>query len=239
MIDRMRQKKYISAGAAFISVLAMWLLYYLGTKAPEDTELIIFGGGIILLLATLLPTLFVKLYEKGGLSDLGIHTRKIKLLLGISAFFGLGSVFYYFQLASESNINDGAAMRFLLWSLLMLWEVIFVYGWLQIRYERAFGPIPAIILASLSFGLYHVGTVPLDQIVGLVAVGGFGAVVFKLAGNSIFVLYPFFWGVGVAIGALQAQASVEISLLTLLSMSALLLIQVIFFAYWFKFRQRT
>jgi hypothetical protein len=237
MSKKIKQNKYISAGAAFISVLAMWLFYNLGTKAPAHIEPFTFGVGIILLLSTLLPAVFVKSYEHGDLSDLGIHARKIKLLLGVSAFFGLGSLFYYFQLTNESNISDGAATRFLLWSLLMLWEVIFVFGWLQIRYERAFGPLAGILLASLSFALYHVGTVPLEQVAGLVAVGGFGAVLFKLAGNSIFVLWPFFWGVGVAIGAQQADAGAEVSPLSLFSMTLLLLAQVAALSYWFKYRR--
>jgi MFS family permease len=238
MINKIKQNKYISAGAAFTSVLAMWLVYYLGTKAPAHIELFIFGVGVILLLSTLLPAIYVKLYEQGDLSDLGIHARRIKLLMGISAFFGLGSLFYYFELANGNNINNGEALRFLLWSLLALWEVIFVFGWLQIRYEKAFGSVAGIILAGLSFALYHLGTAPLDQIITLAAVGVFGAVLFKLAGNSIFVLWPFFWGVGVAIGALQGSATIEVSSVSLISMIILLLLQVTFFAYWFKYRHR-
>lgn len=80
MINKIKQNKYISAGAAFTSVLAMWLFYYLGTKAPAHIEPFIFGVGVILLLSTLLPAIYVKLYEHGDLSDLGIHARRIKLL---------------------------------------------------------------------------------------------------------------------------------------------------------------
>lgn len=54
-----------------------------------------------------------------------------------------------------------------------LWEVVFVYGWLQLRFEEAFGIVPAGILAGLCFSLYHLayGWYDLSGLVGLFIFG--------------------------------------------------------------------
>ncbi|MCZ7574491.1 MAG: hypothetical protein M5U01_38570 [Ardenticatenaceae bacterium] len=35
-----------------------------------------------------------------------------------------------------------------------LFEAVFFYGWLQLRFEEAFGVIPSLLLASLAYNLY-------------------------------------------------------------------------------------
>ena len=54
-----------------------------------------------------------------------------------------------------------------------MWEPFFVYGWLQLRFERAFGVIPGIALAAVCFGAYHIGTFPLSGVVTLLGLGVF------------------------------------------------------------------
>ncbi len=40
-------------------------------------------------------------------------------------------------------------------NVFMLWEPFFVFGWLQLRFERAFGILPGILLAGIAMGTYH------------------------------------------------------------------------------------
>jgi hypothetical protein len=188
---------------AAASVLAMWCLYYFGSQAGGLTEILIFTIGIMLTLVGLI-CLYVRKVEHGNLASIGIHTRRLYPALGISLFLGANSLFYYFPLVQAQGGLAGDATYWLLWNMAMLWEVLFVYGWLQIRFERAFGTVLGIILATLSFVLYHVGSLPVDQLAGMGIIGLIGAVLFKALKNNIFVLWPLFWSVGGAISVVQA-----------------------------------
>lgn len=169
--------------------------------------------------------LFVRRYEKGNLSDLGIRTSRIWRPLAISAFIGLNSLVYYFQLAASQDVLPIDAATHLAWSLLMLWEVLFAFGWLQIRFDRAFGIIPGIILTACAFALYHVGSASSEQLMGLAITGLAGAVLFRALGFNVFVLWPFAWGVGSAIGTLQLGGQSIASVTDLLGVVLVLGIQ--------------
>jgi hypothetical protein len=70
-------------------------------------------------LSTIFVAWYVHKYEHGTLCDLGIHTKKLKTALGVSAFLGLGSLPYYFQVAGAQDISMPDALIHLSWSLLM------------------------------------------------------------------------------------------------------------------------
>ena len=72
-------------------------------------------------------------------------------------------------------------------------EVLFFYCFQRTLFEQAFGMIPGIILAALFYSFHHIGFQP--EFGKLLWVGLMYAVVSRL-GNSAFVIYPFFWGVG-------------------------------------------
>jgi membrane protease YdiL (CAAX protease family) len=38
-----------------------------------------------------------------------------------------------------------------------LFEAIFFRGWLQLRFENAFGSVPGLVLGALCYSLYHIG----------------------------------------------------------------------------------
>ena len=78
-----------------------------------------------------------------------------------------------------------------------------MFGWLQLRFERAFGLLPGVVLAALSFGAYHLGTFPLTGVLGLVGFGLLYAVLFRVVGANLLVLWPLMWAVGSGIGTLQ------------------------------------
>jgi len=78
--------------------------------------------------------------------------------------------------------------------LYSLWEVIFVFGWLQLRFEEAFGIIPAVVLAGISFCLYHAGYgwFARAHLMSLFVIGIMMAMVFRMTKNLL-ILWPFLW----------------------------------------------
>jgi hypothetical protein len=84
-----------------------------------------------------------------------------------------------------------------------MWEPFFVYGWLQLRFERAFGVIPGIALAAVCFGAYHIGTFPLSGVVTLLGLGVFFGVLFRATGGNLLALWPLTWAVTSSIGVLE------------------------------------
>lgn len=197
-----------STFTVFVSVLLMWLLYFAGSKFSGLAGDLIFIIGVMICLSTVLPVVYVKKFEHGKLSDLGIHKNSLGLVLGVSIFFGLGSIFYYFQLGSAQNITTSESIRQLLWAMLALWEVLFVFGWVFIRFYRAFGPLLAILFTACTFTVYHIGSLPIEQLAGLFITGLVASIIFYFVKMNIFVLWPFAWGVAVAISSLQSGQTI-------------------------------
>lgn len=75
---------------------------------------------------------------------------------------------------------------------LILWEPFFVFCWLQLRFERAFGILPSIILAGVCFGSYHLGTYPNEMVVMLALIGMMYGTVFRLTKNLL-IVWPLTW----------------------------------------------
>jgi hypothetical protein len=77
-----------------------------------------------------------------------------------------------------------------------LFEAIFFRGWLQLRFENAFGLVPGLIFGASCYSLYHIGYgMNFDELLFLFGLGlTFGAF-FRLTKN-IFVLWPFYSPIG-------------------------------------------
>ncbi|MBN1933236.1 MAG: CPBP family intramembrane metalloprotease [Anaerolineae bacterium] len=85
-----------------------------------------------------------------------------------------------------------------------LFELFLYYGFIHLRLEKAFGPLPAIFVAAILYVLWHTGTqLPLEENVPLALLKLFGVglmyqSVFSLTRN-LWIIWPFFHGVGVMI----------------------------------------
>lgn len=67
-------------------------------------------------------------------------------------------------------------------------EEVFFRGFLQTRFEKAFGAIPAIVLSGLTFSLYHLGYPDYQNVkllFQLLLVGLFFAIAFRITNNVI------------------------------------------------------
>jgi hypothetical protein len=75
-------------------------------------------------------------------------------------------------------------------------EAVFWRGWVLLRLEEAFGIIPAILLGSVLYAVYHIGYgMPASEMITLFFVGVMFAVVFRLTKN-VFILWPIFQPMG-------------------------------------------
>ena len=148
--------------------------------------------GQMLLAGVLFPLAYIR-YREGTLRDIGLSFRKWYLFLPIS--FALGGALLALFL---SKAPPPAGFRPDWWKLAFImcagiFETLFFYAFLRTLFERAFGAVPAVILAALFYAFHHVGFQP--EYGKLLFVGLMYATAFRL-GNSALVIYPFFWGVG-------------------------------------------
>jgi hypothetical protein len=188
---------------AMLTALLMIPVYYVGTHSHNSVAglvvFVIFGNGI---LNVLFPAYYLLVFRREGLEELGITTNRLWLAVPFSIvctlLVGKG-------LQREAQLHsDIELLPQLIFNGLILWEPFFVFGWLQLRFEKAFGMLPGIGLAAISFGAYHLGTYPLDGIATLVVVGLLSGILFRMTKNLL-TLWPATWAVMSSIGTMQGN----------------------------------
>lgn len=206
---RFRPNKH--TGFAFGTLILMTILYTLGTLADDFSFII--GSRTIgteffwLVFLVMMGTLFTGVYVPlshvtkaigGHLDQLGLRRDNLWLALGLSVVL---AALYVPRLLAASS---GDLLLHLLYNLFFgIWQVVFVYGWLQLRFEEAFGAIPALLLAGVSFALLQAATVEPTQILPLLIVGLGQAFAFSLV-RSLFILWPIPWSVSYTAVSLEA-----------------------------------
>lgn len=177
------------------TLLAFWGCYWAGTTI---SPWFLYLG--IVVVATVIPAWTVLHQRSEGLEGLGIRRRFLIVSLLISVVLGGGSAYQLFVSAADQDVS---VVPHLLGNLVVFWEPFFVFGWLYLRWERAFGWLPAILLTGAGFALQHIGSVPPEAAVGF---GGFAlafAIVFAFVRN-LAILWPLFYPIASGIGTLQA-----------------------------------
>jgi membrane protease YdiL (CAAX protease family) len=179
--------------AAAGSVIAMIPLYYLSVHLSGwPGTLAVFVQ--MVLLGVLFPVWWIAWHRKKSLADLGI-TRK-HALAGLAVGIVLACLFAQPLLTA---VSGPAVIPHLLVNACMFWEPFFVFGWLFLAFDRAFGIVPGILGTALAFAAYHLGTYPPSGLAMLFIVGlAFGGIF--CAVKNILVLWPFAWTVSSAIG---------------------------------------
>ena len=170
---------------AALSQIIIMVLAFLGLKLFGNTILnpILFGLTGTLVVCVIFPLYWMVVRKEKSIGTLGI-TRKhssisllVGFLLGAFVFWG-----YYRTFGLSAAIIPALIM-----GIYSLWEVIFVYGWLQLRFEKPFGIIPAILLAGLCFALYHLGYgwSDIPGFIQLFIVGGVTGIIFRITKNIL------------------------------------------------------
>lgn len=180
---------------ALATLLAFSLCYYAGSAI---NSLFLWFG--ILVFGTAIPLWTVLCRRRETLAGVGITRKFLLTSLAISLVLGAGSAY---QLAALANAMGADIASHLVANFLVLWEPFFVFGWLYLRWERAFGWLPAIVLTGLGFMLQHLGSVPVEAAAGFGVFAIMFAIAFAVVRNLV-VLWPLFYPVASGIGTLQA-----------------------------------
>ncbi|MGC9393480.1 MAG: hypothetical protein ACP5J4_01345 [Anaerolineae bacterium] len=210
---------------AMVTELAMIVLYWTATHLLDNdwTAVLVFGLLTNLGLNVLFPVWWIVYHRKQPLSELGITTRhwlaSLLISVGLAVFSSFGLRQYVTSVHWLSHV---------LFNAVILWEPFFVFSWLQLRYDRAFGILPGVLLTGLSFAAYHIGTYPPAGLVTLLISGLFFAAIFRLTSNLL-ILWPLAWCVGSSIGTLMG--GMQFPWNQVAAWSAILLIQLAFIGY--------
>lgn len=180
------------SAAAAVSLLAMTATYAVMGANPENMGLWAFLGLVIVpVLAVGIPVYWVTRVERQPISSLGLTTQGWLPSLGLSLILCLITFYQLFFKAPAISSRD-------LWlpmavaGALSLFEPLFVFGWLQLRFEKDFGVLPGILLAAFGFGIYHILYTP-GSFAGQFNDAIMFAVFFRLTGNLL-VVWPLLWG---------------------------------------------
>jgi len=186
---------------ALATALVMVGSYYINAQARNATwTLVVFVGLTNGLLNVLLPAWYVLRVRRERPEALGL-TGRWWWLAGLISL-GIAAANWPRLLAQAALRPDVDLAAHVLTNGAVFWEPFFVHGWLQLRFERAFGVIPGIVLAAVCFAAYHLGTYPLPVVLNFgLAVLALGAL-FRVTGNLLTV-WPLTWAVTSAIGTLR------------------------------------
>lgn len=182
------------------SLIGLWGIYYFQSTSESVESIILFLLVGNLALTILFPLYYVCYIRNEPLSEVGVTRTGWKRAVVVSTVGALA-------LAPGLLFVDEPAVVLVphIFTIgLMLWEPLFVHGFLQIRFERAFGPLPGIILASGGFVLFHVGTVAPAGLAVLGLFGLFHAVLFRVFDRNLLVLWPILWAIGSSQGTLDS-----------------------------------
>lgn len=187
-------------GNAAIAGLTMIVLSLLmipfGSNSIMDTVisfifrdvLMIFGLGIVLV------TIYIEKKGKEAASELGFTKHKwiLSLIINLVLAAGLLAVFLKDQVPENVfSLKNLYGASYIL--VAGIFEMTFIYGFLRMSFEKAFGIVPAIILTSVFYSLHHAGFQP--EFLHLFLVGLMYCGVFYITKNML-IIFPFFWGVG-------------------------------------------
>jgi len=219
-----------SGDIALALATELWMIgAYYATTHWLHSDLAVIGVFAVLtnlIVNVLLPVWWIAYYRKQPLSELGITTRRWLASLLISIVLAAFSSFRLRQMAAGV-----AWLPHLLFNAVILWEPFFVYAWLQLRFDRAFGIVPGVLLAGLSFAAYHIGTYPPSGLIILLVSGLVYAAIFRLTSNLL-IVWPFVWTIASSIGTLMGGMQFAWSQVAIWSVILLIQLSVIGYTWW-------
>ena len=150
--------------------------------------LMIFGLGVVFV------SLYVEKKGKEAAEAIGFTKRKwvLSLILNLVLAAGLLAMFLKDQVPENViSLKNLYGASYIV--VAGIFEMTFIYGFLRMSFEKAFGIIPAILLTSVFYSLHHAGFQP--EFLHLFLVGLMYCGVFYITKNML-IIFPFFWGVG-------------------------------------------
>jgi hypothetical protein len=208
-------------------IAAYWTTTHLLSGGWDDV--LVLGVLTNLGLNVSFPVWWIAYHRKRPLSKLGITTRRWLPSLIISVALAV-----FFTLGLRQRVDGIEWLPHVLFNAVILWEPFFVFGWLQLRYDRAFGILPGVLLTGLSFAAYHVGTYPPAELAILLVTGLVFAAIFRLTSNLL-VVWPLVWAVSSSLGTLMGGMQFTWNQVVIWSVILLIQLGLIGYTWW---RQR-
>lgn len=181
---------------AFMAGLVIIFLSVLMLPFNENSwmRIAIHDIGMVSLAGILFPLFYI---QRSGriFADFGLTLRRWYVFIPINLILGvfLLSIFIYWVPPAGFRFDTKTLTTMVVILCTGVFEVIFFYGFLRTLFERAFGVVPAILLAAGFYSFHHIGFQP--EFLQLFFVGVMYAAVYRTA-NSMLLIYPFFWGIG-------------------------------------------
>ncbi|MBN1978122.1 MAG: hypothetical protein JW918_12065 [Anaerolineae bacterium] len=193
---------WVAVGAGLLAfVFSASLLLFEPGSLPAQ---LVHNGLIYVVCGAAIPWGYTVLVERETPAALGLkrERRALSLILSlVVAGLFVPMLFFEGDLASVGWGNVARA-SFVLTGAGGLFELFLYYGFIHLRLEKAFGAIPAILLTSAIYVLWHTGTQlplepdPLYALWKLFWVGVMSQSLFSLTRNLL-VIWPLFHAVGV------------------------------------------
>ena len=174
--------------------ICFYVTWQIVTRANATVFFILCGPVSFFAAGIAVPIAYNSLVKKRPLSEMGISKKHWKKSLVLSAivcplpFFRPHTTIAwptFTQLLPLILFEVASALFF----------VIFFQCWVQMRFEKAFGAIPAIIITGALFSLHHISysgyRAYIPQMWTLFFNGMVSAIVFRLARNML-ISWPFF-----------------------------------------------
>ena len=156
----------------------------------------IFGIGI--------PVFWMVVINKQSVTSLGITKRHLWLSIALQCVF---SILLYGVTLGKTLLPEFQSLLPLVALSIAIgfFEAVFWRGWVLQRLENAFGLIPALLLGSALYALYHIGyAMPMSEMIFLFFIGLLYGVAFRLTRN-IFILWPVFQPMGQLVTLIKDQ----------------------------------
>lgn len=182
---------------SYVAVVgALYAAFQVFTTANVAANFITYGIVALALLGVGVPVAYTTLVRRRPLSDLGITTQALLPSLALGVFLGWDTWRNTITMLPGGWADASVVPLVALALSVSLFEAVFFRGWLQLRFEEAFGVIPGLVVAAVLYALYHVGYgMNATEMLFLFTYGlTFGAM-FRLTRN-VFVLWPFYTPVG-------------------------------------------
>ena len=182
-----------SSAMALLTEAGMVLAYAALGQASDNLPVQFLVGMIVLpVLSVGVPVYWTSAVNRQPLSALALTLRRWPLAVGLGLALTMLEVIHIWAGSPVTTPSDEWLPQAIVGAA-ALWEPLFVFGWLQLRFEEDFGVLAGIILAPACFALYHVGfgfnlTSVLGQFAGILLY----AIVFRMAVNLI-VVWPLLW----------------------------------------------
>ena len=143
---------WVALGTYILVVSALYLAFQVFTVDRVAANFITFGPITLAGVGIALPVLYTILVRRRPLSDLGITRHQLvpSLILGVLLAWDT-----YTNTLDAMNVTwTRSHVPLILMALAVgLFEAIFFRGWLQLRFEAAFGLVPGLILSALCYSL--------------------------------------------------------------------------------------